>query len=92
MDVVLAWGPERIRPELDRLCDTLPDLDEATASEALREAHKVLSEAETGASSAKSGGQHLLERALREKRPWLTPEQASKAVTQGMYYDWRENG
>lgn len=92
MDVVLTWGPERSRPEMDRLRDKFPDVDDATASEALKDAARVLSEAESGAASAKSGNQRGLENALRKNRAWLTAEQASQAVNQGMYYHWRETG
>ncbi len=92
VDVVLTWGPERIRPEIDRLRDSFPDVDEATAKEVLADAWKVLSEAEAGAGAAKSGNTRGLEKALRKDRPWLTSDQVSRAVNQGMYYHWRETG
>lgn len=92
MEVVLTWGPERARPEIDRLRDSFPDVDDATAKEALSLAAKALSEAEAGAGSAKAGNQRGLEKTLRRDRPWLTADQASRAVNQGMYYHWRETG
>lgn len=92
MDVILTWGPERMRPEIDRLRASFPNLDEATAQDALREASRALSEAESGAASAKAGNQRQLEKSLRKDRPWLTADQASRAVNQGMYYHWRDTG
>lgn len=92
MDVVLTWGPERMRPEIDRLRDSFPGIDDGSAKRALAEASRVLREAEDGAAVAKSSGVHQLENALRKDRPWLTSDQAGRAVSQGMYYHWRETG
>ncbi|MBC8066096.1 MAG: hypothetical protein H7Y17_14785 [Chlorobia bacterium] len=94
MDVVLTWGPERTRPEFDRLRDTFPDIDKSAAARALGAAAKVIDDAENLAREVKTGRMSMqqAESKLLENRAWLSPEQASRAQNQGMYYDWREYG
>lgn len=94
VDVVLTWGPERVRPEIDQLRDSLPDVDDAEGGEALKAAWKVLSEAEAQAGNVKSGrmSESQLCAMLRKDRSWLTSDQAGRTVSQAMYYHWRETG
>lgn len=91
MDVVLTWGPERMVPEIDRLRKRQPALTDNELKQALSEAWKVLGEAEAHAPAVKSGGSGASQ-ALMRNRPWLTAEQASQAISQGLYYHWRETG
>jgi hypothetical protein len=92
MDVVLQWGPERMVPETDRLRQKYPDLSEDEAGKALAQAWKVLGVAESLASDIKSGVETDATSKLQEGRPWLTDEQASRAINQGLYSHWRETG
>lgn len=92
MDVVLTWGPERSIPESDRLRGLYPGLTDAQIQAALAEAWKVMGEAEIFAPEIKRGiSTNALER-LRRDRPWLTEDQASRAISQGLYSHWRDTG
>lgn len=94
MDVILQWGPERMKPEADRLRSLVKgQVSDDEVAEALREAQKVLSHAEQLAPNLKQGlFAKSGDRTLREKWPWLTKEQASQAINQGMYFHWRDTG
>ena len=92
MDVVLQWGPERMVPEADRLRQKHPDLSEDEASHALAQAWKVMGEAEGLAPDIKRGVESRATFKLQQGRPWLTDEQAGRAINQGLYSHWRETG
>lgn len=94
MDVILQWGPERMTPEAKRLRSLVKSpLSDSEMTEALSEAQRVLSHAEQLAPSLKQGlSAKSGDRTLRDKWPWLTKEQASQAINQGMYFHWRDTG
>ncbi len=94
MDVVLLWGPERAIPEPDRLRVLVPRASDEDITDALRHAHKVLSEAIKLAPATKSSQmsvRHAVKQ-LREERPWLTANQANQAISQAQYFHWRDTG
>lgn len=92
MDVILQWGPERMTPEPERLRSRVREnLSDQEVEQALSEARKVLSHAESIAPNLKQGGGSG-NQSLQQKWPWLTSEQASQAISQGMYFHWRETG
>ena len=91
--VVLTWGPERSMPEPERLLQQFPDLSEDQVAIALNEGHRVLSEATDLAEGIKDGSiPKSGNQTLRDSRPWLTESLAGSAITQGLYFHWRETG
>lgn len=94
LDVILQWGPERMTPEAERVrALTKRPLSDDEVAEALMEAHRVLSYAEQLAPNLKRGlVSKSGDRSLREKWRWLSQDQASRAINQGMYFHWRDTG
>jgi hypothetical protein len=92
MDVVLQWGPDRMVPEADRLRRKHPNLSDDEAGQALAQAWKVMGEAEAFAPGIKRGSETNATSRLQAGRPWLTDDQASRAINQGLYSHWRETG
>ena len=90
MDVVLQWGPERMVPEDDRLRQKHPSLTDDEVRLALAEAWKVMTEAEALVPGIKRGTREGSN--LRLERPWLSEEQAGRAINQGLYSHWRDTG
>lgn len=89
MEVVLAWGPERAVPQRERLRSMHPVCDEVLG-EALDEAQRVLSQAEEMAGDMRKNAISNPTDRLMEGRPWLTVDQADRAIQQGLYLYWRE--
>jgi hypothetical protein len=92
MDVVLTWGPERSIPEADRLRDHHPEITDSQVQAALAEAWRVMGQAESFAPDIKRGISTNAHEILRRDRPWLTEDQASRAISQGLYSHWRDTG
>ena len=90
--IVLQWGPERQTPEAERLRNAYPNLTDAEIQQALRAGHEVIQHAEELAPKIKERKLHSGSEVLRKKRPWLDDETADSAITQGLYYHWRETG
>jgi hypothetical protein len=91
LDVVLTWGPERSTPEPERLAELRPNLDVNLIQQSLSEAHSVLCSAEELAGGAKAGSGPGVS-VLLDRFPWLTEDRAQSAMSQGMYFHWRETG
>ena len=92
MDVVLQWGPDRMVPEADRLRRKHPKLTDDEVREALAQAWKVMGEAEAFAPDIKRGKETNATSKLQAGRPWLTDDQAGRAINQGLYSHWRDTG
>jgi hypothetical protein len=93
MDVVLTWGPERLRPEIERLRERHPDADPMVAAAALEEGHRALADAEALAPAIKGAGPATTSKEeIRHRHPWLTDELLDRAVQQGLYFHWRDTG
>lgn len=93
LEVVLTWGPERSTPEADRLLARHPGLDAATVTDALAEAHRVLTEAEGLAPGIKgTGPSTTTRRRIRRDHPWLTGDLLDRVVNQALYHHWRDTG
>ncbi|MBN9503197.1 MAG: hypothetical protein BGO01_19660 [Armatimonadetes bacterium 55-13] len=92
METVLEWGPERMKTDDERLAVRCPGMSPKERAEAIRVCGQVTSRAYEYAAKAKSGGTHLVIKALRKEWPGLSSENASRAVSQAMYYHWRETG
>ena len=90
LDIVLTWGPERATPEIDRLLAKFPDLFIGDVRNVLARCHQVISDATDLAPAVKANTLSMAqaETKLCEERPWMTDDQASRAMNQGMYYDW----
>lgn len=95
MDVVLQWGPERGVPEADRMRKVHTSLNDEEIQEARSVAYSVLNEAMNEIAFSLKNETISRDEAivkLRSTWAWLTDEQARKAIGQGEYYHWRENG
>lgn len=90
LNVVLTWGPERAVPELERLRERQPLLSTEEAETALKQAWQVMRQAEALAPGVKTGGPGVQK--LLAEFPWVTEDQAGRAIQQGLYYHWRETG
>lgn len=94
LDVVMAWGPEQARPILTRLKERFPGRteDELAALIALCEAigrHGVQLAAEIG---DRGMPREQAMRELFERWPALDKDRAWRALWQGFYSYWRDNG
>lgn len=95
MEIALTWGPDRLIAEDVRLRKIHPNVSDEEAQTARSIAYRVIYEAsESIAEGTKSGKLTYPEarRRLMTNRPWLTEELATKAISQGEYYHWRETG
>jgi hypothetical protein len=93
LDVVMTWGPEMARPAEERLLERHPGLDAVEAGRALAEAYLVTSKAEQLAPAEKGVGDAPLTRAdIRRDHPWVNDELLERAIQQGLYSHWRDNG
>ena len=92
LDVVLQWGPERAVPERDRLREKQPDVPDDELDMALHAAYSVLGQAEALAPGMKQGRIHDGTERLKSAFPWIDDESASRAIQQGLYFHWRDEG
>ena len=89
----MTWGPESARPDVDRLLEREPGLDDTTVQQALTEARLVTSKAEQLAPAEKGVGDAPLTRAdIRREHPWVSDELLERAIQQGLYSHWRDTG
>lgn len=92
-EVVLQWGPEALRPKDVRLRERFPHLTDEQVKYAISEGQRVLGDAEALAPRIKKGPMDESgNETLRKSRPWLSEEAAGHAITQGLYYHWRDTG
>lgn len=94
LDVVMAWGPEQSRPILTRMKERFPERpeQELAALIALCEAigqHGVQLATEIGDSGL---AREQAMRELFERWPALDNDHAWRALWQGFYSYWRDNG
>lgn len=87
----MTWGPERAVPEVERLRERQPSLTPEEYEAALREAWRVMGKAEALAPAVKDGRVMGIQDLVAEF-PWVTDDQAGRAIQQGLYYHWRETG
>lgn len=93
LDVALTWGPERATPEPDRVSARHPGVAMEEIERALVEAHGVMAAAQELAPAVKGYGPASTSRdEIRRSHPWVTEEQLERAISQGLYADWRDTG
>lgn len=95
MDVVLQWGPDRGIPEPDRIRTVHPELSDDEVQQSRNIAYQVLIAAINEIAPSLKMNEISRDEAVGKLRsiwPWLSDEQALKAIGQGEYYHWRETG
>ena len=95
MEIALTWGPDRLIGEDVRLRKIHPNISDEESQLARSMAYQVISEASEGIAEGTKSGRLTYPEAkqlLMANRPWLTEELATRAISQGEYYHWRETG
>ena len=86
----LGWGPERSKPLLDKMRTIYPEIDETTVNALAKLCGEVTSFAwrQYEQAFAKSISESQAAGNIKERFPFVSPDNLSHLQTQGMYYAW----